>query len=466
VLSAAADYDAMLAAFAQLVVDSGFADQCLVEACVSASCEDDDTPRPATSTAPGEVRSLMRVPLVARGALVGAMSLTRFKTSRGFSEADRGLAEALGWCAALIVDNAGLVAVAQVARASAERAHRAKDEFLSLASHELRTPLTAVLGWARMLLTGGLDAERQHQAVEAIERNARAEVRLVEDLLDVGILLGGDQPLRRSAMHPIDVIARAFEAVRFAARARDVRLRLVITLDPGKVVGDAERLQRIVTCLLDNAIKVTPRAGEVIVRIGRVGDDVEISVEDGGVGVDPSLVRALFDDHRPQDPTTNRSFGVLSLGLVLAKRLVELHGGTIRLTSEGRGHGAKFVARIPAPREGHRSDPPPASTREESRKVTGEALRRVRQEHGWTQEELAAAAGLTADDIERFESGALSISLAVARRICAALHVSIDALTPRDPDLDAATRSGLHWRLRPKDDGDADADAVRGSSRQ
>jgi signal transduction histidine kinase len=326
-LSVASDYDAMLESFAQLVVGSGFADECFIEAQVRAA-GDDDGPPGSTRTAAGvgrEAGSFMRVPLVVRGATLGAMSLIRFETSPPYAESDHHHAHVLGWCAALIVDNAGLVAALQAARESTERATRAKEEFLSLVSHELRTPLTAVLGWARMLLTGNLDADRHREAIEAIERNARAEARLVEDLLDVGILLGDDQRLRRGPMRPVDVVARAFEIVHDAAVVRDVRLRLVVTTDPGKVVGDAQRLQRIVACLLDDAIKVTPRGGQVTVEVGRSGDDVEIAIEDEGAGVQRA-----------------------SLGLVLVKRLLELYGGTIRATGDGQRPGARLDMRIPA----------------------------------------------------------------------------------------------------------------------
>jgi signal transduction histidine kinase/DNA-binding XRE family transcriptional regulator len=454
-LSSATDYDAMLARFAQLVVDSGFADECRVEACVSAVGEGEGAgPMPTSSPSgvPRVVRSRMRVPLVVRGALVGAMSLTRFETSRGFAEADRELGEALAWCAALIVDNASLVAAARVARESAERATRAKDEFLSLASHELRTPLTAVLGWARMLLTCDLDSHRRHRAVEAIERNARAEARLVDELLEVGVILSGDRPVRRDPMLPVAVVERAFGSVSDAARARDVHLELVTASDPGSVVGDSEQLQRLVTCLLDEAIKVSPRGGRATVRVGRAGEDLEISLEDGGER-QPSLARVLFDG-RPRE-RTSRAFGA-SMGLALARRLVELQAGTIRVKSAGRGNAEQLVVRVPATRDDERSASSPSS-REEPHQVSGEALRRARQEHGWTQPELAAAAGLSPDDVELLESDALAVSLPVARRICAALNVGIDALKPRDPDQESATRSGLHFRLRPGDDSDANA---------
>ena len=357
ILSTATDYQSTLASFSQLVVDSGFADECIVEACVA----DGAAGRTGTAPADGPARShgtgrlaaveggvlcVMRVPLVARGAVLGGMSLVRVGTREAYTDADREVAEALAWCAALVVDNAALAGEARAARVAAQKAAQLEQEFLSIASHELRTPITAVLGWARLLLNEELEPDRRRHAVEAIERNARAEAQLVQNLIDAGLLLAGDLGLRRAAMKPLDVVVRAIDAMGDAARARDVRVELAVPRDPGVVVGDAERLRQIVACLLSNAIKLTPSGGRVGVRLERTGTDLAITVEDDGALSDPGRVASVFDPLHPSELTTSPPGR--GLALAIARRLVELHGGTLSASRAVPGRGARFVARVPA----------------------------------------------------------------------------------------------------------------------
>jgi K+-sensing histidine kinase KdpD len=356
-LSTARDYDSGLTRFAQLVVDSSFADECLVEACLPdtpgtwpPTLPERTTRTPVSGVGAATPRGalcVLRVALVARGAVLGGMSLLRFGPARAYTEADREAADVLGWCAALLVDNAGLVEAAHASRAKAEKAARFRHEFFSLMSHELRTPLTAVLGWASILVNGDLDDQRRRYAAEVIERNARAETRLVQNLLDGGLLLSGELRLRPDAMRPIDLVARAVESMGDAARARNVRLELVVAQDPGTVVADAERLHQVLACLLSSAIERTPAGGRVALRLGCIGDDVAFCVEDEGDAIEPRLDCSLFDAELPTDAAMQAA-DEASLDVTVARRLVELHGGTIDAFANRPGKGATFLARIPA----------------------------------------------------------------------------------------------------------------------
>ena len=241
------------------------------------------------------------------------------------------------------------------ARADAEHASRARDEFVATVSHELRTPLNAVLGWARLLRLGKLDAAGAARAVETIERSAAAQAQTVDDVLDVSRILRGELRLDVRTVDLMPVVEAAVDAVRTAAAARRIVLAMSLSPRAGQVAGDQARLQQVVWNLLSNAVKFTPNGGRVEVRLDRDGEDVVIAVRDTGVGIDPSFTPHLFERFRQADSSSTRAHGGLGLGLALVRHLVEAHGGSVRAESDGRGRGSTFVVRLPssAPRRLH-----------------------------------------------------------------------------------------------------------------
>jgi CheY-like chemotaxis protein len=234
-----------------------------------------------------------------------------------------------------------------------------KDEFLATLSHELRTPLNAVLGWAVTLRTARLDPATTARALEAIERNARAQSQLIEDLLDISRIVSGKLRLEVRVIDPITVIESAIDAMRPAAAGKD--LSLVTTLDPqaGPVWGDPDRLQQVVWNLLSNAIKFTPRKGRVEVSLHQADASVEIVVSDTGQGIAPALLPHVFERFRQADSSSTRTQGGLGIGLALVRHLIELHGGVVTAESPGVGQGATFRARLPLVRPTAEDEPRP-----------------------------------------------------------------------------------------------------------
>lgn len=240
-------------------------------------------------------------------------------------------------------DRARVLQAEQRAREIAEVANQSKDQFLAILSHELRNPLNAILGWARMLRSGKLDPDRITRALSAIERNAEAQAKLVEDLLDISRIVAGKLRLE---LHPESfgrVVRAAVDTVRPEAEAKGVRLEVALEAGEGEVLADTDRLQQVVWNLLSNAIKFTPAGGRVSVemfhRVGRV----EVRINDTGVGISEALLPHIFEHFRQADSTTTRAHSGLGLGLAIARHLVELHGGSIRAESAGEGKGSTFV---------------------------------------------------------------------------------------------------------------------------
>ena len=243
----------------------------------------------------------------------------------------------------------GLLERETAARAEAEAASRLKDEFLATVSHELRTPLTAILGWAHLMRTGRLEEEATARALETIERNARSQSQLIEDLLDVSRIVSGKIRLDVRPVDPVSFIDLAVEALRPAAEAKGVTLRKVNDAGASTVNGDPARLQQVVWNLLSNAVKFTEGGGLVQVRLARAGEDVEIAVSDTGPGIAPEFLPHVFERFRQADQKTTRQHGGLGLGLAIVRHLVELHGGAVRADSPGEeGRGATFTVRLPA----------------------------------------------------------------------------------------------------------------------
>jgi signal transduction histidine kinase/ActR/RegA family two-component response regulator len=247
----------------------------------------------------------------------------------------------------IAVQNARLLRSVQAARKQAEAANRMKDEFLATVSHELRTPLTAILGWANMLRIGELDSSQTKLAVETIERNARLQDQLVNDLLDLARITTGKLRLNVSPIDPVSPVEAAIETLRPAAEAKAIRIQKIIDTSVGAISGDPERLQQVVWNLLSNAIKFTPKNGRIQVRLERINSHLEIIVSDMGIGIKQEFLPFVFDRFRQGDSAATRSHGGLGLGLAIVRHLVELHGGEVRADSHGEGQGATFTVKLP-----------------------------------------------------------------------------------------------------------------------
>ncbi|EPX63806.1 Chemotaxis protein methyltransferase CheR [Cystobacter fuscus DSM 2262] len=239
-----------------------------------------------------------------------------------------------------------LLASEKAARQEAEEANRLKDEFLATVSHELRTPLTAMLGWVQVLRNGNLPPEKRERALETVERNARAQGQLIEDLLDVSRIMSGKLKLDVGPVEVGHVVEQALESVRPAADAKGLRLQTALD-STGHVMGDAHRLQQVVWNLLSNAVKFTPKGGRVQVFVERRDSAVEITVADTGRGIAPEFLPHVFEHFRQAEGLLTRRAGGLGLGLSIVKQLVEMHGGTVAAFSEGVGQGATFTVRLP-----------------------------------------------------------------------------------------------------------------------
>jgi hypothetical protein len=240
-----------------------------------------------------------------------------------------------------------LLAGERAARAEAERANRLKDDFLATLSHELRTPLNAIVGWSQVLRTANATEEDMAEGLASIERNARVQSELIDDLLDVARITSGKLRLDVQLVDPAAVVSAAVDAVAPAAKAKGIEVCKVLGPGAGRVSADASRLQQVVWNLVNNAVKFTPRGGRIEVRLVRADAHIEISVADDGQGIDPDLLPHLFERFRQGDARTTRSHGGLGLGLAIVKQLVEMHGGTVSATTGGEGKGATFTVRVP-----------------------------------------------------------------------------------------------------------------------
>jgi signal transduction histidine kinase/CheY-like chemotaxis protein len=306
-------------------------------------------------------RACHSTPLLTRnGNIIGVLSV-HFRQPHRPAERETRLIDLYARMSADIIENARLHHQAQeelearqqslvreqMARAEAEHANRLKDEFLATVSHELRTPLTAIMGWASMLSSGRLDEATRAHAVETIERNARSQAQLIEDILDVSRVITGKLRLNIEPVDAAAIINAAIDAVQLAADSKGIQLE--VTLDPSarRVSGDASRLQQVVWNLLSNSIKFTPEGGRVRVRLERADSYAQIRVSDTGEGISQDFLPFIFEYFRQADGSSTRRHGGLGLGLAIVRHLVELHGGTVHADSQGRGHGVTFTIRLP-----------------------------------------------------------------------------------------------------------------------
>jgi signal transduction histidine kinase/CheY-like chemotaxis protein len=236
---------------------------------------------------------------------------------------------------------------AQTAQESAEKANHLKDQFLAVLSHELRSPLNPILGWAKLMLSRELDRTTTERALEAIERNARLQAQMIDDLLDVSRILRDKLVLDLAPAHLIPIIEGALETVHSTAGAKDIHIQTQLDNAPLQVLADSNRLKQVIWNLLSNAVKFTPQGGKITVQLDYVDSLAQLQVADTGKGIAADFLPQVFDHFRQADSTTTRVFGGLGLGLAIAKQIVDMHGGTIQATSPGEGQGATFIVRLP-----------------------------------------------------------------------------------------------------------------------
>jgi signal transduction histidine kinase len=264
-------------------------------------------------------------------------------TSRARAEADRLALENFE----ALAQRASLMESERAARLEAERAARLKDEFLATLSHELRTPLNAILGWTAIARQTHGHVPELARPLETIERNARVQAQLIEDLLDISRIVSGQMRLAVEAVELPLVVQAAVTAVTPAASGKQIRLEIDLEPDLVSVTGDAARLQQVLWNLLSNAVKFTPNGGRVQLGVRRRGALVELTVSDDGIGIAPEFLPHVFDRFRQADSSITRRHGGLGLGLSIVKQLVELHGGTVTVASAGENRGASFVVLLP-----------------------------------------------------------------------------------------------------------------------
>ncbi|SFU52415.1 ATP-binding protein [Pseudoduganella namucuonensis] len=326
-----------------------------------------------------KVRSYLAVPVISRsGEVIGSLFFGHPEPEM-FNERTERIIGGIAAQAGIAIDNARLYEAAQKAaeerkvlldsersaRAEAERTSQMKDEFLATLSHELRTPLTAILGWAQVLRRGSRDEADLHRGLQTIERNARAQAQLIEDLLDMSRITSGKVLLDMQILSPLTVVDAAVETVRPAADAKNI----TISRDYGAgglVAADPSRLQQVIWNLLSNAIKFTPKDGAVRITVGAGEGHITIAIADTGIGIRPEFLAHVFERFRQADSSTTRRHGGLGLGLSIVKHLVEQHGGTVAASSAGEGQGASFTVHLPLatnppewPRQPRPAAPPP-----------------------------------------------------------------------------------------------------------
>ncbi|HEY1044255.1 MAG TPA: ATP-binding protein [Telluria sp.] len=307
------------------------------------------------------VRSYLAVPVRSRsGEVLGSMFFGHPEPGI-FSARSERILSGIAAQAAVAIDNTRLYEAAQRAaeernmmlenerllRAEAERASQMKDEFLATLSHELRTPLSSILGWAQVLRRGSRGPEDLAKGLQTIERNARAQAQLIEDLLDMSRITSGKVMLDMQTVAAPQFVDAAVETVRPALEARNIRLEKHYEPGAGLIAGDPARLQQVIWNLLSNAIKFTPGDGKVTITIRQAGGHVEIEVRDTGAGIGPEFLPHVFERFRQGDASTTRHHGGLGLGLSIVKHLIEQHGGTVRAESAGEGQGAAFTISLP-----------------------------------------------------------------------------------------------------------------------
>ena len=301
----------------------------------------------ARSGAPAADRQHVYWPLLIRGHPIGALAL-ELPEGETLDDERRAMLDATAAQCAQALERARLYAIEQMRREELEHTNRMKDDFLGIVSHELRTPLSAILGWARMLRRGIVgSAEGRARALEAIERNATLQARLVDDLLDVSRIVSGKLDLETAAVDLGGVIDAALDSVRPTLLAKALEVRLALEHEGVTVLGDARRLQQVVWNLLTNAIKFTPKGGHIEVGLARAGRAARLRVRDTGIGIPADVLPHIFERFKQADGSATRQHGGLGLGLSIVRHVVEAHGGQVDGSSGGEGMGAEITIELP-----------------------------------------------------------------------------------------------------------------------
>ncbi|QHG19115.1 ATP-binding protein [Nostoc sp. ATCC 53789] len=287
-----------------------------------------------------QVKSYMVVPLQVRQHKLGTIVFASTQLGRYYTTVDLAMAEELAQRAASAIENAQLYWQAQ-------EANRIKDEFLAIVSHELRTPLNSMLGWVQIIRHRKLDEAITSKALATIERNAKLQSKLIDDILDISRIVQGKIRLNLRKVDLVIVINTAIEAIYPTSEIKDIQVESNLDSSVGEVMGDAERLQQVVWNLLSNAVKFTPSGGRVEVCLKQVNSNAQISVSDTGKGISIDFLPYIFERFRQADSTTTRVDGGLGLGLAIVRHLVEIHSGTVYAASEGEGRGATFTVLLP-----------------------------------------------------------------------------------------------------------------------
>lgn len=312
---------------------------------VLSDVQNSDNPKTALIRAMG-VTAYSSQPLISQGQLFGTLSFGSCRRSH-FTTAEAELLQALCDQIAIALERANLINSLQQQTEQLRQADRFKDEFLAVLSHELRTPLNPILGWASLLQSRRFDGAQMSQALATIERNAKLQSQLIEDLLDISRIMRGKLTLNTLPVNLNSVITAALETVRLAAEAKQIQIETRLDDQVQQVLGDAGRLQQVVWNLLSNAIKFTDATGHIEIRLSQVDHYVQLQVIDSGRGIHPDFLPHVFEYFRQEDGSTTRNFGGLGLGLAIAYQIIELHGGTLQAASAGEGHGATFTVQLP-----------------------------------------------------------------------------------------------------------------------
>ena len=290
--------------------------------------------------------SSLVVPMIIKDSVIGTLEVQAHH-DRAFTTEHVVAMEMVANLAAVAIENVRLLEAHDKARQEAESANRTKDEFLSVLSHELRTPLNSMMGWIRMLRLGNLDADHTAKAIEVIDRNTRVQSSLIEDLLDVSRIISGKMRVEKELVDLVAAVKTATEGIRPIAAAKNIEFVVNASAEPLLADGDPVRLQQIVSNLVQNAIKFTTENGRIEVSITRSGGNAILEVSDTGIGIEKELQPYIFERFRQGDASTNRGFAGLGLGLTIVRTIVELHGGEIKVHSDGKDRGARFTIMLP-----------------------------------------------------------------------------------------------------------------------
>ncbi len=299
-----------------------------------------------------DTTAYVSLPLIVQERLLGTIAFGS-RTRTRFKSEEIDLLRLMSEQIAIALDRANLIVSIQQHAEQLQRANQIKDEFLAVLSHELRSPLNPILGWTHLLQSGKLNGVRQREALATIERYAKLQLQLIEDLLDVSRIMQGKLSLTPTPVNLTFVISAAVETVRLAAQAKNIRLQIDLEAT-APISGDAARLQQVVWNLLNNAVKFTPANGQVIVELRQIDGLAQIRVIDTGKGIQPKFLPHVFEYFRQEDSSTTRKFGGLGLGLAIVRQIVELHGGTVKAESLGEDRGATFTVQIPISKQSPR----------------------------------------------------------------------------------------------------------------